>query len=628
MKPTVIVEDDRGAEVKVERNHGAITKIDIMPSKNDKPDNAKIIFHPPYLKQDVYGYISTADPIFPEIQAAFDSQTEVDLRFEVQRKRNVDAATPLKELNATTETTRIFAGINGHLSDEALTLPENDPVDDSEPRRQKPKQAGDSNESPTSVAPVSVENALAVLARVVEGKSFDTEVVAALTAQALLAGATEEQVHEVRSGKDRRTDARPAEQWQSFAAESPVWSAYNKDGRPNLGHLGVAAGVGAEKFVREQGKGRNLNPEEVRIFANLILAIADRVQEGAYGEGFRADRGASSHGTIRGLVYDVITADAPLPFGGDLNTVKGWVAAVGGQVRARFTAGLAIADNRQKFTEIYGDLVALRDGVPVNPNRGAVSEAPARPAAPAEPTEAELNERYPGRPQGVIPGTPGAGNSVQHHSQAELQEELNERTPGQSVELGAGTDARAAHITAPSAPVPTPAQTAAVEEDEPAPVKDVRDIPGVSVGLPAGFVAKPRVVRDEEEEQALIDSYVEDEPVLVEGVDDVDSDDVETLSADEADRFDLEEAGITAADLDAMAANGLSTDETRAELTALVESTRLPRAAYSKVNNLLEATFGPKYRESKNVPEEALELFVSYYASTGIPNFRTILDQS
>lgn len=354
------------AEVHVQLNEGVVKKIE---------DNAKgtsdIYFTVGALKFPVHGWIGLEDPVYALVKAAFLSQETVTFRIESQRKRNVDRSIPIAELRLTTEvarenTTPILAGLNGVMSTEALTNPAEDPKQN--PSGRLPATAEDMAPQANAAAPTSSASKadlLGVLAEVAADETVAETIVAAIAAQAIIAGVSITEVHATLAGKDRRDSTQP-EPRNSFTVESPGWKEFNSDGRLNLGSLKIQAGVHVEGFVRSQVTGKideallsdpAVN-DAVEYFTGLVLAIADRVQVSVYGEGFRSDRGASSHSKIRSIVHDTINKFYKLPLSeeltlpADLAEVDAWVGKVGKLSVERFRIATRASTTLSKFKEI------------------------------------------------------------------------------------------------------------------------------------------------------------------------------------------------------------------------------------------------------------------------------------
>jgi len=331
------------AEVHVSVNRGIIDRI----NDGDK-GTSDVYFKVEGLKFPVHGWVGTEDAVYAVAKAALESKELVDFRIESQRKKKVDRTLPIAELRASTEAARentvpILAGINGLLSQEALTNPKEDPSPNPSGRLPATDEdiAGNSKKSAGTVA-VNSDEVLATLTKIANDNSIPESIVSSVAAQALLAGVSVEDVQTALAGTIKSDTSKPEVQ-RSFTVESQPWKDYNSDGHLNLGSLKIQAGIGAESFIRGQ-VATIVNPQlltdpsvndAVEYFAGLSLSIADRVQTLAYGAGFKADRGASSHARVRGIVYDTIeryynlplTEDLILP--DDVKELDAWVGKVG-----------------------------------------------------------------------------------------------------------------------------------------------------------------------------------------------------------------------------------------------------------------------------------------------------------
>jgi hypothetical protein len=332
-------EDGVRAEVHVQRGTGEVK--DITPHENGKV--AQIQIRTEGLKFAQKAWINTETPQYKVIQEAYENRTPIEYRIESQRKLKNDTTkqpiprdTPIAELRSSTEIARentktLLVGVNGELTDEAVTHPKEDP-----------SQAG------RRPAP-------------------DPDVAKAAAANTQVAPA-QHQVQQHRGGA---------------AVEEPPYKEYNTDGSLNLGSYAVQAAVGAELFVRKAliASGVEASDDDIVRYASISLAIADKIQ--AYVTGKKsADRMATSHARVRSLVYDVIDNFLPIPasHAGDAE----WVSKVGKLTLDRFNASMRIAS--EPF-----DLASLSSGsAPAAPKK---EQAPAtRQPAPEAHVEAPVAE--------------------------------------------------------------------------------------------------------------------------------------------------------------------------------------------------------------------------------------------
>lgn len=555
--------DGRGAEVQVQTGTAPVKSI----TPDSKGVNANVEFRHDNLKFKVSGWIPMKEPVFKKLEDSLANGNEVEYRLESQRRHNIAADISFEELSkdALNTVRKLLVYVDGDYTSEAVTLSENDPFSSGRVRQQPGQRFGGHDEEPLLAGSIDPATALTTLRNVVENKTFDQDVIAALTAQALLAGVSPEEIWSVVAGKDRRiTENDRGDVRASFSPESPSWSEFNKDGRPNLGSLNVQAGVGVEKFVRTAGIHEDAN--QIRIFSSLILAIADRVQEGAYGSGFRVSRGSSSHSLIRGLIYDTISEhNLPIPFNQSLDVIKGWVARVGSTVRERFNTSISIADTRQKFTDIYAEYESNVLG------EGAATATPQVEAA---------------QPQ------PAAAQPEPAKSMPEAIEETTE-------EVAPSAQPQAAVVE----PQPEAEPAAEAVEAAPAPAEkpNAFGIAGLSVGVPSSAKVAP----------ARQPVYEVDEPAQVAAVDE-DEEDLEIFE-----QQDIDEA-LASGDSDGEP----STPDTRQSLVKLVKQAGITDNA--QVTALLRYTFGAAHESTSSIPNDLLQAFVDHYATYGPDNFRAV----
>lgn len=391
--------DENGvrAEVYVQTNKGTVKEI----KENTAKEVADVHFSVENLKFPIHGWVRTDEPIYELIKTAQASGEEVTFRIESQRKKGVNRETPMADLRVDSNTARdnvktILVGINGVLSSEALTSPQQDPKSASGRYVATEDDAKPSNGgSSTGTVSINIEEVLDSLKAAASNPQVRPTVLDALAAQALFHGATVDQVNEALVGNDKRDASVPNEAPRAaFSQEAPSWKKYNSDGRLNLGSAEVAAGVGIEALIYKQLNlsgllnADNVN-EVIEYFSDLIFTISDRVQIATYGDGFRADRAASSHVRIRGIVYDTIdkTYNLPVSINGNLIVANGgqaaltsWLTSVGKESIARFSRAIRSSQEIKTFNQV----------VPPASLVGGSSSAPAqaRPEAPVSAVEA------------------------------------------------------------------------------------------------------------------------------------------------------------------------------------------------------------------------------------------------
>lgn len=347
------------AEVYVQAGEGVVTEI-----KESANGTADVHFSVENLKFPVHGWIGQDNPVYEVVKKAKESGDKVSFRIEGQRKAKVERTTPIAELRADMKTARdntisILASVNNIVSDEAVTNPDEDPAS----TYGRVKATGGEKTKAESGNSFVAGSALQILRDVSKEESVSNDIIAALAAQALLQGSTSEEVLKAISGPDRKDDSKP-ELRSSFSIEAPSWKAFNSDGRQNLGTSAIAAGVGAEQYVRSN-LAKIVNPtvallpefnDAVEYFAKIILGISDKIQTSAYGQGFRADRSVASHARVRGLVYDTVTEFHNLPVTEKLEIseekVAEWIKNVGKLSYSRFKLSIAIANDNTSLDSI------------------------------------------------------------------------------------------------------------------------------------------------------------------------------------------------------------------------------------------------------------------------------------
>lgn len=403
--------DEQGvrAEIIVQVNKGTVKEI-----KTEKADKGFVDVHfaVPGLNFAIHGWISVNSPVYALAQTALDNGDEITFRIETQRKKGVDPSIPMSELRADTTTAiknvrTVLVGINGVYTDELMTNPDEDAslTGERRPATGTPS-VGQAN---GAGQPVNVAQRVENLKKIIAEGGVRSSVLDAMVASLLLDGAPAEDVHAIVSGVDKRDTARPASQ-NSFSVEAPSWKDYNSDGRPNLGSGVVAASVGIETLLVEQLRelvakelGDNANVENfddtVVYYLNILLAICDRVQMLAYGEGFRPDRAASSHTRIRGIVYELIKKETTLPVD-FVETTNGhairynaakhnaWVKFLGESGVIRFRRAATAAFNYPGFKAEIPSSLTGNTSAPTQP---VVEEPPAQPVV-EEPVPATIEE--------------------------------------------------------------------------------------------------------------------------------------------------------------------------------------------------------------------------------------------
>ena len=395
------------AEVYVQSGEGVIKEI-----KENANGTADIHFIVENLKFPVHGWIGQDNPVYDVVKKAHQTGEKVEFRIEAQRKANIDRDIPIADLRADMKIARektiaILASVNGIVSDEAVTNPEEDPAS----TYGRIKATG--NEKKTVATPGSAfvaGTALQTLRDVAAEQSISNDIIASIAAQAILSGSSTEEVLTALAGADRRDDSQP-ELRKSFSVEAPSWKAFNSDGRQNLGALSITSGVSSEQFSRaelakkvspELANGEQFN-EAVKYFATLILAIADKIQAATYGNGFRADRSVASHARVRGIVYDTITDYFTLPVEADVtinpDKLNEWVTHVGRLSYNRFKTAIEVANSELKVDEVLIPESLLNGATPTS----NITPVKSKPVAEKTPEVTEAVEEIPVEVAEVIP---------------------------------------------------------------------------------------------------------------------------------------------------------------------------------------------------------------------------------
>jgi len=364
-------ENEVRAEVHVQVNKGTIKEI----KENPASGVADVHFSVEKLKFPIHGWIRTDDPVYEKVTKARDTSSEVSFRIETQRKAGVDRKTPIAEFRGDTTTARentkvLLVGINGDLTDEAVTNPKADPHSTGGRYKAGDESPAVPSSSTTGGITLDEDTILANLATAATNPLVRQPVLDHLAAQAIFNGIDVTKVNTALGGADKRDNSQPTEAPRAaIAQEAPVWKEYNTDGRLNLGSSLVMAGVGIESLVYKKLAEKDaLGASNVGVvldyFTTLVFAISDFIQTGAYGENARPDRAAGSHSRIRGIVYDVIDKKASLPVTvfdvqgenlilvNDPTDIQNWIKLVGSESRTRFLRAIKAAQEYPRFGEI------------------------------------------------------------------------------------------------------------------------------------------------------------------------------------------------------------------------------------------------------------------------------------
>jgi hypothetical protein len=391
--------DENGvrAEVAVHTGKGTVKEIKENTSKNV----ADVFFEVENLKFPIHGWIGMDETAYQLAKTAKDANEEITFRIEKQRKKNIDRATPIEELSSSMSVAKeninvLLVGVNGVKTSEAVTSPSEDPTQTGGRYAAPDVDPSQKAAAGSAISSISTESVLATLKAAAAVPEARQSILDALAAQALLHGATVEEVNAALVGNDKREAGTKVETPRaSFSQEAPAWKEYNSDGRANLGATTIAAGVGIETLVYKQLDGIGLagewnTGEAVEYFSNLIFTISDHVQRKAYGEGSRADRAAQSHTRIRGLLYEVIDKKFPLPATKEdngiritQNDVNEWIKNVGGETVTRFQRAIRVSQQSLAFNQLT--LPESLSGQPAHVSQPTQKAPAAAPQAAPEP---------------------------------------------------------------------------------------------------------------------------------------------------------------------------------------------------------------------------------------------------
>lgn len=342
--------DGDGTEVYVSTATAKVTKIE------ERTSSVNVHLEASYLKHPLNGWLNSNEEVLQVLRDSLENGKEVEVRIEAQRKPKVDKSIPIQEIrdgkDAKTDIIKKIACVNGVFTSEALTNPDDDPdtgkAKSALGRSGTPKAAGGNNAGPSA----DKGTVLGLLKNLSTSRDVTESILDALKAQALIAGATVQEIVEASTVPEQEA---PAQQ-NGFAREAPPFKEYNADGRLNLGGPSVAAGVGVFNYVFEKiAKTFEAEPDidTVEYLSALILSIADVLQVGAYGKGFRVDRTAGSHTRARASLFTVIDIN-PLPVAANgkvasPDVVNAWVKKVGAVTRLNLATGITAS---QQFPSV------------------------------------------------------------------------------------------------------------------------------------------------------------------------------------------------------------------------------------------------------------------------------------
>lgn len=372
--------DGDGTEVYVSTATAKVTKIE------ERTSSVNVHLEASYLKHPLNGWLNSNEEVLDVLRNSLETGKEVEVRIEAQRKPKVDKTTPIQEIrdgkDAKTDIIKKIASVNGVFTSEALTNPDDDPdtgrAKSALGRTSAPQATGGNNGGPSA----DKATVLGLLKNLSTSRDVTESVLDALKAQALIAGASVQEIVEASS-----VNAQEAPTLQNgFAREAPAFKEYNGDGRLNLGGASVAAGVGVFNYVFEKiAKTFESDPDidTVEYLSALVLSIADVLQTGAYGKGFRVDRTAGSHTRARATLFTVMDINPfPVTANGKVaspDVVNAWVKKVGAIARLNLTAGITAS---QQFPSVKTLLDFLSED-------GVVKESSAEAESASKPVGAE-----------------------------------------------------------------------------------------------------------------------------------------------------------------------------------------------------------------------------------------------
>lgn len=382
------------AEVVVVKGRGKVT--DVVLGNKDR--SVQVSFMEENLKNPIKGWANVGTPIHAEVLRAKESGEEVNYRIEIQRKSFIARDMPMDEvrpkgdmITANKNAIRILAAVNDVVSDEAVTHPS----EDTPSTYGRFKATGSETRSTTSGGGASINpDTLLEGLKALASSGASPEVQASALGVAIALGVSPVDAFKAISSEEGQGERPPVK--TSFSGEGKPWEWWNTDGRENLGHARFSAGSGAEHFVRQQlvnmGVDNSALHDGVVYFTNIILSIADRVQEKIYGEGYRPDRASASHSRIRGIIYDTVEFYHPLPVnipeGVDAHSViKEWIAEVGNQVFERFQIVVDASNAPTNFSRPLPESIYGAQPVVATPKVEAPIEKPVE--APVEPAKEE-----------------------------------------------------------------------------------------------------------------------------------------------------------------------------------------------------------------------------------------------
>lgn len=399
------------AEVLVTENTGKITNI------MEKQKSAEIQMAVPGFKHAERGWIRRDDPLFAVIKEAKEADKEITLHIEAQRHPGVDRKTPMKELRKTSDIareniTRIIARVNGKLTEEAVTNPDEDHLAEGSHVRHAARSGNNSAPTPATARPNNTNAPSVQLLREAIESGLPQNVIGALAANMIASGIALSEVNSAFYGRDTAANsnapAKPSGS-RAFAREEAPFKQYNSDGRLNLGSTSVMGGISSEKvavdLLRKAGVTEllvepPLYSEVARQVGNLaavLLSMADILQVRAYGDGAVPNRMDASHTRARGVIYDTIENGVPLK-AADLDdngsVRREWVDAVLAVANQRFYVGVKVSTTGHYLPRSESDQKA-QPQAPAQPAQEARQERPQAPQRTQAPRPAPVPQSAP-----------------------------------------------------------------------------------------------------------------------------------------------------------------------------------------------------------------------------------------
>jgi hypothetical protein len=367
--------DGDGTEVYVATAKGKVTKLE------EKANAVNATIEATYLDWPISGWLNKDEAILEVIRKAYEDGTEIEVRIESQRKKGISRETPINELrkeNANKNIIKKLVAVNGSFTGEALTNPADDPATGQATSALTSPRPRTEGASSTGGATVDKSAVLTTLRTLATSREVSEAVIDAVKAQALIAGATPIEVAEAATIPGEQ----PTAVQSAFSKEAPPFKDYNSDGRTNLGNATVASGINTYNYVYEKIQKQSKaepNADTVEFFTLLVLAIADRIQVGAYGTGFRVDRSAGSHTRARSSVFTIIDSGVDIPLSssgtpGDKEAVNQFVQVVGKAARHNLLSGIKASMQQVTVGSLLESLDKSEASTEVN--SGIVSAAP------------------------------------------------------------------------------------------------------------------------------------------------------------------------------------------------------------------------------------------------------------